>query len=287
MGMKQIGADGWYHRWGLARIIRELVRRYYRHGVSRSSAALTYYLIFAAFPLLVFLSMLLGALQVDPDSVLLIIGPLLPQDVELVVRAYLDYVTDNYSSQLLWFSLIFSVWFPMRATSCLLFALRRAFGAVYVRQSLKETLLTALFTLWLLVSWGAAMVLMTVGRRALIYLTGLLHLSRDFADVWNYLRFALLGLVMFAALAVLYMLAMGSRRPLREVAPGVLISLAAWMTVSAAFSYYVEYVAQYTKLYGSITTVVVTLLWLYMSGTVLIMGAELNAVLRQRRQHRQ
>ena len=73
----------------------------------------------------------------------------------------------------------------------------------------------------------------------------------------------------------------------REVAPGVLISLVAWMTVSAAFSYYVEYVAQYTKLYGSITTVVVTLLWLYMSGTVLIMGAELNAVLRQRRQHRQ
>jgi len=44
----------------------------------------------------------------------------------------------------------------------------------------------------------------------------------------------------------------------------------------------VEHVAQYTQLYGSIATVVVTLLWLYMSSAVLIMGAELNAVLRRK-----
>lgn len=91
---------------------------------------------------------------------------------------------------------------------------------------------------------------------------------------------------MFLMLTVLYMLAQGQRRPLKEVAPGVGISLAAWMVLSLAFSYYVEHFANYSVLYGSIATVVVVLLWLYMSGTVLIMGAEYSAVILRRRRSR-
>ena len=75
------------------------------------------------------------------------------------------------------------------------------------------------------------------------------------------------------------------RRPLREVLPGVGSSLAAWMLLSMAFSYYVENVAQYARLYGSIATIVVVLLWLYMSGQVLILGAELSASLIHRKKH--
>lgn len=263
-------------------IVRQLLHRYQRHGVGRSSAALTYYLVFAAFPLLVFFSALLGALEVDEDSVLRLFASLLPQDVERVVRSYLSYVTVHYSRRLLWFSLIFSIWFPMRAADCLLAAMRRAFGTVEMRRTLRQRVHTVLFTVWLVITWSAAMVLMTVGRRALEVLAGVLHLPEGFADLWNYLRFSLLGLVMFAALAVLYMLALGKRQPLRKVAAGVMASLLVWMVLSAAFSYYVEHVAQYTQLYGSIATVVVTLLWLYMSSAVLIMGAELNAVLRRK-----
>ena len=265
--------------WGT---VRQLLRRYNRHGVGRSSAALTYYLVFAAFPLLVFFSALLGALEVDGDSILRLLDSLLPQDVERMVRSYLAYVAEHYSRRLLWFSLIFSVWFPMRATDCLLAAMRRAFGTVEMRRTLRYRVRTILFTVWLVASWTVAMVLMTVGRRALELVGGVLHLPAGFADLWNYLRFVLLGLVMFAALAVLYMLALGARQPLREVAAGVLASLVAWMVLSVAFSYYVEHVAQYSQLYGSVATVVVTLLWLYMSSAVLIMGAELNAVLRRR-----
>ena len=69
----------------------------------------------------------------------------------------------------------------------------------------------------------------------------------------------------------------------RQVMPGVMLSLLAWMLVSAGFSYYVEHMAGYTLLYGSVAAVVVTLLWVYMSGLVLIMGAEFNALLHRDR----
>ena len=62
-------------------------------------------------------------------------------------------------------------------------------------------------------------------------------------------------------------------------------SLTAWLLLSMAFSYYVENVAQYARLYGSIATIVVVLLWLYMSGQILILGAELSAALIHRKKH--
>ena len=260
-------------------MLRSLTRRYFRHGVGRSSAALTYYLVFAAFPFLVFLRSVMSVLGTDVESVLQLLAQFLPEDVLQVARSYLDYVARSGSGRLLWVSLIFTVWFPVRATGCLLFAMRRAFGALPVRRGWREQVRTLLFTVWLVVTLGAAMVLITVGRRALEQLArkGLLPLQA--VGLWNALRFVLLALVLLCALAVLYMLALGERKPLRQVAPGVVLSLAAWLGVSAAFSGYVEHIADYTRLYGSITTVVVTLLWLYISATVLIMGAELNAVL--------
>ena len=262
----------WSPRTAAGQITVQLVRRYYLHDVGRDSAALTYYLLFALFPLLVFISTLLGILKLDVDSVTQMLSQIVPADVMSVLESYLEYVSANASRQLLWFSLIFSVWFPMRATSCLLHSLRKAFGLGPPRKMLVNQLGILLFTVWLILTIGLTLLLVTVGRRAL--------------DLWSYLRFIVLGVVMFLMLTVLYMLARGQRRPLKEVAPGVGISLAAWMVLSLAFSYYVENFANYSVLYGSIATIVVVLLWLYMSGTVLIMGAEYSAVILRRRRSR-
>lgn len=273
----------WYSQRPLRRFatcVRRLIGRYRRHGVAFSCAALTYYLLFAAFPLLVLLGTLPGALGLESESLLQAMERFVPQQVTALVGRYWEDASRNGGSKLLWSSAVFSLWLPVRATDCLLQAMRRAFGVVRPK-GLGAKVRTLLFTLWLTVTLTLALLLITVGRRALGYLAVRLTLPVWVAGVWNVLRFVLLGLVLAAALAILYMMALGKRRPLRQVAPGVVLSLAAWMLVSAVFSYYVEHIAGYTLLYGSVAAVVVTLLWLYMSGMVLIMGAEYNAVLHR------
>ena len=267
-------------RTGAGRLAGDMLRRYYVHDVARDSAALTYYLLFALFPLLIFVSTLLGILELDIDSI-----TLLPADVVGVVRSYLEYVAANQSRQLLWFSLIFSIWFPMRSTGCLMHSLRKAFGRSAPENMLLTQLRNLLFTVWMILVIGLTLVLVVVGRRAMHFLSRILPLSETFISVWGYLRFIILGLVMAISLGILYQLALGQRRPLREVLPGVGSSLTAWLLLSMAFSYYVENVAQYARLYGSIATIVVVLLWLYMSGQILILGAELSAALIRRKKH--
>lgn len=272
-------------RTGFGRLAGDMIRRYYVHDVARDSAALTYYLLFAIFPLLIFVSTLLGVLELDIASITAVLAPILPSDVVDIIRTYLEYVAANQSRQLLWFSLVFSIWFPMRSTGCLMHSLRKAFGRSAPENILLSQLRTLLFTIWMIFVIGLTLALVVVGRRALYFLSGFLPLSETFISVWGYLRFIILGLVMAISLGILYQLALGQRRPLREVLPGVGSSLAAWLLLSMAFSYYVENMARYAQLYGSIATIVVVLLWLYMSGQVLILGAELSASLIHRKKH--
>ena len=272
-------------RTGFGRLAGDMIRRYYVHDVARDSAALTYYLLFAIFPLLIFVSTLLGVLELDIASITAVLAPILPSDVVDIIRTYLEYVAANQSRQLLWFSLVFSIWFPMRSTGCLMHSLRKAFGRSAPENILLGQLRTLLFTIWMIFVIGLTLALVVVGRRALYFLSGFLPLSETFISVWGYLRFIILGLVMAISLGILYQLALGQRRPLREVLPGVGSSLAAWLLLSMAFSYYVENMARYAQMYGSIATIVVVLLWLYMSGQVLILGAELSASLIHRKKH--
>ena len=277
---------GTHPRTALGQTAAQMIRRYYLHDVARDSAALTYYLLFAIFPLLIFVSTLLGILELDVDSIVTGLRQIVPGDVAEVVRGYLEYVSGNASRQLMWFSLVFSIWFPMRATGCLLHSLRKAFGKGQPKNILLDQLKIFLFAIWLMVSIGLTLLMITVGRRALYFVSGIITVPDGFINLWSKLRFVAVALLMFVLVTVLYMLALGRRCPLREVAPGVAGSLAAWMLLSLAFSYYVENLAHYTQLYGSIATIVVVLLWLYMSGTVLILGGELNAVVLHRRTQR-
>ena len=104
------------------------LRNFVRHNGTKNAAALAYYLLFALFPLLIFISNLLGNLDLDIYQITNTLGEILPEDVVNIIESYLGYVADNSTHTLMWFSLVFSVIFPMRAVKGLMVDVRRAYG---------------------------------------------------------------------------------------------------------------------------------------------------------------
>ena len=261
-----------------------LLRRYFDHRVARDSAALTYYLLFAIFPLLIFLSNLVGIFAVDIEGFLLSLGTIIPAEVLDFIVQYLRYVSRVSSRTLMTFSLIFSIWFPMRAANALLYSVRKAYGMGRPTHFLRHQAKVFLYTICLILTILLSLVLVTVGRRVLDFCAGYFNfstvLSDGFIELWSTLRFVLLGVIVFLALAVLYGLAQETRS-VHYIWPGVLFSLTAWMLLSLLFSLYVESAANYSVIYGSIGAIIVLLLWLYLSATMMIMGAEFNSVLME------
>ena len=93
------------------------------------------------------------------------------------------------------------------------------------------------------------------------------------------LRFPAAGAVSFLALFLLYALAQDTLQPLKNIWPGTLFSLTAWMVISWLYSYYADHFSHYSVLYGSIGAVIVALIWLNLTAVTLILGAEMNGVL--------
>ena len=256
-----------------------MVQRYLRHNVGIQSAALAFYLLFMIFPFLIFISALLGLLRLDVAGILLALGEILPRGVVDLIEVYLTYVSRNPSPHLLVFGLVFSIYFPMRATNSLMRSVRTAYHLGPPRGPARHVLKTLLYTVMLIVTIAAALALMTVGDRVLSYAVVHFRLPFFVAEAWTKLRFPVVAVLCYFALFLLYALAQDVRQPWRNIWPGTLAALTAWMAVSWLYAFYVDNIANYSLLYGSIGTVIALMIWLYMSSVVLIMGAELNGTI--------
>jgi membrane protein len=256
-----------------------LLRRYWRHRVGVQSAALAFYLLFAVFPFLIFISALIGLLQLDAAAILAHLRDLVPDDILYLAEMYLRYVGENSSVRLLLFGLVFSVYFPVRATNALMRSVRTAYHLGPPRATVWHWIKTLLYTLLLIAAIAMTLTLITVSDRFLAYGVRSLHLPVLAARLWTALRFPLAAVAGYFALLLLYAAAQDSRQPWRNIWPGALAALLAWLAISWGYGLYVEHIAHYSALYGSIGAVIVLLIWLNITAVILIMGAEWNGML--------
>lgn len=254
-------------------------RRYLRHSVGIHSAALAFYLLFTIFPLLIFISALLGVLQLDMNAILETMGRVLPFSVVNLAGVYLRYVSANPNPRLMMFGLVFSIWFPMRATNSLMRSVRTAYRLGAPQNAVIHLLKTLLYTVLLIASVALTLALMTVGTRILNYAVETFGLPAWAAELWVRLRFPAMAAIIFFALFFLYELSQDTFQPWKNIWPGTLAALIGWMALSWLYALYVENFAHYSLLYGSIGTVIVLMIWLNLSALILIMGAELNGTL--------
>ena len=272
------------------RILIHLVQRYHAHDVSQQGAALAYFLLFSLFPLLILVSSLIGQLELDLSGVLDTLSPVLPEGVLLLAQTYLSYVSEHVSRSMLWFSAVFSVWFPLRATRCLLRSIRTAYSLGAPKHRIRYAFRVVFFTVLLLFCLVTTLLLMTLGSRLLQALGSVVSLPYHFPRMWGLIRLFVLGAIIFAAVFVLYAAAQDVRCPPRSLLPGAALATFAWLALSFGYSFYAENMSNYSTIYGALGAVVVLLIWLYLTALTLIMGAEYNDILLQARdtpqQHR-
>lgn len=268
------------------RVLKRIARHFFEHNVGKNAAALAYYLLFALFPILIFVSNLLGVLDLNVSAITQTLNRILPHDVVGIIENYLDHISDNSSHVLMWFALVFSVWFPMRAVKGLMDDVRRAYGLDRPERLLNYTVKQLVYTVVFLVVIGLTLLLSILGENVLNYILSLLpegtiRISAYLFDLWQYLRFLPAALLMSVAIGTLYYISLDRRPPIKTLLPGIAGALLSWLVVSVGFSFYVENFAHYSVIYGTLGAVIVLLIWLYMTAIVLILGAELNAVLLQ------
>ena len=262
-----------------AALLRELVRLYFVRRVSRGAAAMSFFVLLTVCPLLICLNGMLGSLFPTTERFEALAGGLLPQQSLSAVSDYLRYVGRSAGKGMLTAGLALmctSAAAVFRATHNIMADLR---GKPRFR-ALQSWPLSFLFSLiFLAVVYFAALVVL-LGQRLLTVLAA--HFAFiDPDSLWTALRYPLLFLLVFLMLWGLYRVT----APPEErtgLALGALAATAAIELLSAAFSAFIGMSARYALVYGSLTSLVMLMLWLYFCCTLVILGNAFSLCLQRR-----
>jgi membrane protein len=149
----------------------------------------------------------------------------------------------------------------------------------FLRKRLLAVGLTLVFSVFVL----AATALLATGALMAGGLGGWLGWGSEFKTLWNVLTPVLAIALVLVGVSVLYWLAPNTTLPFHLVTPGAVLFVGTWIIFSVAFTLYVSNFGSYNRVYGSLAAMMILLIWLYWSNILLLVGAELNAVLAQRK----
>ena len=261
------------------RSVREFVLRFFTDGVGRAGAELAYFFLFSFFPLMIFASLLIGTFDINVNSVEELLKGVIPADVLTIALDYIAYVTNLQMDGLMYVGLFTALWSASRAVSSLSVAVNRAYRIEDGRNVLLQFLINIGFSAAMLASIVITIVILVLGRGVLQYVAQIVNIGPVEINTWHILRFVPITLLFFCILLFLYSVVPNKRIAIRQVITGAIAAAVSWLIASIGFSFYVENMARYSLLYGSIGAVIVLMIWLYLTGIILIMGAELNHVL--------
>jgi membrane protein len=263
--------------------LKELGARVWREvqddNCTGQAAQLAYYLIFAVFPFLLFLTTLLGYIPVPNlmDRIMEYLAKLLPGEAVTLLQDNIRQLITEQKGGLLSFGILAALWTSSSAVTAITEALNRAYDVQEGRPFWKVRGTALLLTIGLSVFIVVSMVLLIFGPQLGGWIAALVGLGTAFEIAWNILRWPVIVGLLSIAMACLYYFAPDVEQRWKWITPGAVFAVLVTIAVSLGFSFYVKNFGAYNKTYGSIGAVIVFLTWLYLSGFVILVGGEINA----------
>ena len=267
---------------GLLELGERSIRRFFKHDMTTYAAALAYRALFALFPFFAFLVALLGFLEITSffewliDQTRSALQEQYARTGEWLIRQGLYQVQGG---ELLSSITVLAVWSVSGGVRSLTKALNTVHGVVESRPTWKRLVLQVFFAVGLAITLIIATALLLIGPWAVEWLVGLVGLDEIFISLWAWLRLPVALVLLMLVVSVVYWVVPNVDQPFRLITPGAVLAVIVWVVASLAFAYYVSNFANYSVIYGSLGAAVALLLYFYISAVVLLLGAEMNALI--------
>lgn len=270
--------------WGA---LKRTVSGFRKDNLTDWAAALTYYGILSIFPALVALVAVVGLLGSDAiDTLLDNLSGVVPGAAQEILTAALQNLEGT--QRIAGFTLIISLAIALWSASGYVAAFMRASNAVYAmpegRPIWKTIPIRLGITIVLVVLLAASAVAVVFTGSLASWAGDLIGLGDTAVMVWDIAKWPVLVLIVALILAILYWGAPNVRHPgFRWITPGSILAVLLWMVASGAFALYVANFGNFNRTYGALASVIIFLIWLWLSNIAVLLGLELDAELNRGR----
>lgn len=244
------------------------------------ASSLAYSFMLAIFPAIIFLFTLIPYVPIDnfQEQLMSLIALILPIEAYTAVQSTLIDIVKNQNSKLLSFGFVFALIFSTNGVHNLMEAFNKSSLIIETRSWLKQRLVALYLTLMVLFALIFALVVMTIGE----YILNILKSELGFRDsfwlyVLNLARWSIIIVLYFVTIALLYRYGPAHAKKWKFFSAGSWMSTILAILTFWGFSFYINNFGNYNKLYGSIGTLIVLMIWLYLNSLIILIGFELNA----------
>jgi membrane protein len=246
------------------------------------AAQLSYYFLLALFPLLLFLTSVIGLIMGSGTglrhSLFNYLGKVLPSSASTLVSTTMFEVSNASGGGKISFGILAALWAASTGMGAISESLNVAYHVKETRPWWKQRLTAVLLTvaLGVLIIW--ALILVLYGGKIADFLASHYGFGEAFVIAWKVLQWPIVLAFLFIGFALIYYWAPDLKdQNWRWVTPGSIVAVVLWLLVSLAFRLYLHYFNSYSKTYGSLGAVIILMLWFYLTGAAILIGGEVNA----------
>jgi membrane protein len=247
--------------------------------ITNRAGSVAYSFFVALFPGIIFLFTLIPYFNIATlqDEIFNLLYQVMPPDTFEAAQSTIQDVLQNKRGGLLSFGFFLALLFATNGVNSLISNFNHSAHQLEARGFWKQQLVSVGLTFALTLLFIIGVVLIIFSSTVLNELLAFLRLETISPLMVEASRLLLMLTVVMLTISLLYNYGPARKRAWRFISPGSILATVLIIISSIGFSYYVSNFSQYNKLYGSIGTLLVILLWIYLNALVLIIGFELNA----------
>jgi membrane protein len=259
------------------RLIGLLSRKIRDDHVAAFSAQAAFFIIISFFPFIMLLLSIVKYFPIEEENMFRLISQAFPTTVNSLIESIISEIYRvAASTTLISATIVSTLWSAGKGFLAIMKGLNSVYEINETRHGLLLRAMAALYTLIFAIMVITTMLLFVFGNRLYFWIEQRFPVIEDTAFLIISLR-TIVGLItLIIFFLIIYIVIPNRKTKLMHELPGAMICAAGWMGFSYAFSYYIDNFSNYASMYGSLTAIVLFMLWLYFCMYLLFLGAEFN-----------
>lgn len=261
------------------KIVDRFLYEFKEDSVSAYAAQAAFFVVISVFPLTMLLLTLVKYLPYFSDGVPMIQFDMLPHDLNVFATNALQEIVNKSSNTVLSISAVTALWSASKGVYSIFQGLTSVYSVKDSRDWLTMRLLAIVYTIFFLVMLILALGFLVFGNSIYEATINFLPLAAENIEIISRGIKWLLGFgVLVFFFEIIYIAVPDRRTGILEELPGALVSAIGWVIFSYLYSFYIDNFSNYANVYGSLTAVVLLMLWLYSCMYIMLFGAEVNVI---------
>ncbi|MCL2109685.1 MAG: YihY/virulence factor BrkB family protein [Oscillospiraceae bacterium] len=260
--------------------VREITAKIKRDEVATHAAEAAFFIIIAFFPMAMVFLTLLNYLPFTAEEVTEFSADFLPAQSASFVDSLVGEIHQTASGAVLSIATVTALWSASRGLLSIIKGLNSIYGINERRGFIKLRIASMFYMLIFMATLIITLIVLVFGKEISNWLIETFPMFEEDTPLFDSVRWFFGFCLLISFFWALYSFAPGKKNRKGFELPGAFISAAGWVGFSALYSFYITNFGNFTRVYGSLTAIVLLMLWLYICMNIMFFGAVINVVLQ-------